>query len=289
LPVSAAYFVADKRVNLDIAIVDVESLHMHEETVPELVDQLVRSFRSDECVKHPIIVDKESMVVLDGVHRVVALRRLGVRRVPACLIDYNNPAIEVLSWYRSITGVSKPQELFSQVKKAGCNVRQVGEFHRKKLGVPPIVALLKFPNQTFLVNCIFSSLSKAYDLIGHIEERLIAAGFTVRYETERDALQNLQEGQVDAVLCTPVISKEEIIKSALSGRVLAWKATRHVIPARPLNVNVPLGLLRNKEKSLAEVNIDLRRLLRSRIMKRLPSGSVVDGRRYEEELYVFEE
>jgi len=289
LPVSAAYVVADRKLNLDIAIVDIDSLHVHEEIVPELLDQLTRSIRLSGHVKHPIIVDKESLVVLDGVHRVAALRRLGISRVPACMVDYNDPAIEVLSWYRSIVGVSNPQELALQVEKAGCSARQTGEFDRKKLGASPAVAILKLPSQTFSINCTFTNLSEAFDLVGQIEEQLRAAGFTVRYETEHDALQSLKEGRVDAVLCTPEITKEEIIKSALSGRVLAWKATRHVIPARPLNVNVPLSLLRSKNKSLNEVNLELKRLLRGKRIKRLPSGSVVEGRRYEEELYVFEE
>lgn len=289
LRVPAAYAITGKRLNLNIAIVEASLLHMHEEIIPALLDELARSIELDGRVKNPIIVDETSLVVLDGVHRVAALQKLGINRVPACLVDYSNPAIQVLSWYRSVIGAQNPSEVTARVKSAGCVLKQTDVFNRKVIGFSPTVAILKFRDQTFLVNCLFTHLSETYDIIGRIEERLKAAGFSVRYETEQDALENLEENRVDAVLCTPKISKEEIVESALSGRVYEWKATRHVIPSRPLNVNVPLSLLKDKNRSLPEANDELKRLLQSRRLKGLPSGSIVDGRRYEEELYVFEE
>jgi len=287
--VAASNVVRGKKLNLDIAVLDVSSLRVHEEIIPELLNQLTYSIESDGCVRHPIIVDRRSLVVLDGVHRVSALQKLSISRVPAYLVDYDSPAIRVLSWYRSVTGVSNVQQVISQAKRAGCALKQIDTFNEKVIGVSPTAAVLKLPKQVFLVNCPFNHLSEAYDIIGRIEETWRAAGLTIRYEAERDALKKLEQGRVDAVLCTPKISKDEIVKSALSGRVFEWKATRHVIPARPLSVNVPLSLLKDTSKSLAEVDHELIDLLKRKKLKQLPSGSIVEGRRYEEEVYVFEE
>jgi hypothetical protein len=59
-----------------------------------------------------------------------------------------------------------------------------------------------------------------------------------------------------------------------------------VIPSRPLGVNVPLDLLINHTHEEATEKLD--QLLSSRHVSRKPPGSVVDGRRYQEELLVFE-
>lgn len=54
-------------------------------------------------------------------------------------------------------------------------------------------------------------------------------------------------------------------------------------------MNVPLSLLRDEKKTLVQADEELKRMLEKRRLKRLASGSMLDGRRYEEELYVFEE
>ncbi len=67
---SAAYVVKSKQLDLYIAIVDINSLHLHEDVIPELLQHLVESIESDGYVRHPIVVDKGTLVVLDGVHRI---------------------------------------------------------------------------------------------------------------------------------------------------------------------------------------------------------------------------
>jgi hypothetical protein len=88
------------------------------------------------------------------------------------------------------------------------------------------------------------------------------------------------------VLIPPVIKKSEVREVALRGEVFIHKATRHVIPARPLRVNVPLKWLTG-ELDLNSVREELVKYLSTRTVKTLPPGSVLD-RRYDEELYVFE-
>ncbi|MEM1550822.1 MAG: ParB N-terminal domain-containing protein, partial [Candidatus Bathyarchaeia archaeon] len=42
----------------------------------------------DGVLKKPIVVDETTKVIIDGHHRVEALRLLGCKRVPACCVDY---------------------------------------------------------------------------------------------------------------------------------------------------------------------------------------------------------
>jgi hypothetical protein len=47
--------------------------------------------------------------------------------------------------------------------------------------------------------------------------------------------------------------------------------------------------LKDEERTIAEANEELKRLLQRRRLSKLPPGTVLEGRRYEEELYIFEE
>jgi len=54
------------------------------------------------------------------------------------------------------------------------------------------------------------------------------------YDTEKGAKEIIYSGKASAALLTPIVSKEEIVKTALAGEVFPQKTTRHVIPARPM-------------------------------------------------------
>lgn len=266
---------------------NISDLHLLEETIPELLDQLTQSIREDGCVKHPIIIDKKSLVVLDGVHRVAALERLGCRWVPAFLVDYENPAVKVGCWYRTLRKINA-QEVANFMAQTGSTVDKIDEVKEGTIGVSPVVAALKTRESAFLIRSPFESLKQAYNLIERIEERLKKEGIEISYETESDALHRLREKQIDGVILTPRPNKKAVVDVALSGDVFAHKATRHVVPARPLCINVPLSLLKDSGKTLDEVNMEFEQMLRKKRLKRVASGSIFEGRRYEEDLYIFE-
>ena len=75
-----------------------DDLHPHERTVPEKVAELARALEHDGAIIRPVVVDEETLVVLDGHHRLAALRKLGCRQVPVILVDYSDPSIVVATW-----------------------------------------------------------------------------------------------------------------------------------------------------------------------------------------------
>ena len=77
-----------------------------------------------------------------------------------------------------------------------------------------------------------------------------------------------------------------VVDAAKKEKVFAPKTTRHLIPARPLNVNVPTRWL-NEDVSLEEINQRFSHFLKQKDVRRLGPGQVVNGRYYEEELFVF--
>ncbi|MCE4619903.1 MAG: ParB N-terminal domain-containing protein [Desulfurococcales archaeon] len=81
-----------------IELVYIEYLKPHEETIDEHVNELLRDITEKRVLIRPILVDEKTMTILDGHHRVEALRRLGARYVPAILVDYDDDCIGVDTW-----------------------------------------------------------------------------------------------------------------------------------------------------------------------------------------------
>ena len=288
---SYPYTIYHEKLSLHLKIVDVNSLFLHEETIPEMLEKLAAEIRMDEALRHPVIVDKESFVVLDGMHRVAALKLLSCRRIPACLVNYKSPSISVGAWYRTITSANNYSidKMLEEMSSLGFNIERVDLEPGYKIGKNDIVAAVKTRENTYLICHSFGNLKEAYDYIKLIENRLKQLNFKVNYDTEADSFKKLKEGIVDAILLTPKLSKDEIVKTALSGEVFAHKATRHIIPARPLYVNVPLGLLTSENLSLEQVNEEFRKMLMKKKLKMIPAGSFIENRRYEEDVYLFED
>ncbi len=89
---------ASKSFKAKIAVVPIDSLKSHEQIVEDHVKELMNDIRKRGILIKPILVDAKTMIVLDGHHRVEALRRLGRKLIPAVLVDYDDECVTVSSW-----------------------------------------------------------------------------------------------------------------------------------------------------------------------------------------------
>lgn len=60
----------------------------HERVTPARLAIVEEEVRRIRAVVKPLVVDEETMLLVDGHHRLMVLRRLGARRVPVVFIDY---------------------------------------------------------------------------------------------------------------------------------------------------------------------------------------------------------
>lgn len=74
------------------------TLHPHEQVDPVDVARLAGEIRDRGVVREPIWVSEAEGVILNGHHRFAALQRLGARSVPAWVVDYADPAMELARW-----------------------------------------------------------------------------------------------------------------------------------------------------------------------------------------------
>ena len=81
-----------------VVLIPLELLHPHEEVDWNRLRELESEILSDGLIRKPILVESETLVILDGHHRVRVLERLRKRLVPALLISYEDPCLRVESW-----------------------------------------------------------------------------------------------------------------------------------------------------------------------------------------------
>lgn len=70
-----------------VVLVETVSLRGHEEVIPDNLETRTSKLLRKGFYK-PIIVDRGSMVILDGHHKWTAAKSLGLARVPVILVDY---------------------------------------------------------------------------------------------------------------------------------------------------------------------------------------------------------
>lgn len=83
---------------LNAQIIELSALKPHEEVDPIHLRELRKEIESDKILKLAIAVDKNTNIILDGVHRFNALKELGCTKVPVIFVDYGSPDIEVQAW-----------------------------------------------------------------------------------------------------------------------------------------------------------------------------------------------
>ena len=82
-----------------ISHIKISSLKGHEKTESKRLINLKKEIKSDGMLRKPIAVDINTDVILDGHHRIEALKLLGCSTIPVLFVDYNSPKIGVKRAY----------------------------------------------------------------------------------------------------------------------------------------------------------------------------------------------
>lgn len=82
----------------EVVFFEIEELKEHEEIRPDYLEALKNEIQSDGILKMPICIDKKTCIILDGHHRLQALKRIGCKKIPVVMVDYQSPEIKVIPW-----------------------------------------------------------------------------------------------------------------------------------------------------------------------------------------------
>jgi len=83
---------------MEIVLLRLEELKEHEQIEPIYLEKMKKQIQHDGILKKPIIVDKNTKIILDGHFRFNALKQLGYTRIPIFSVDYNSSNIMVTAW-----------------------------------------------------------------------------------------------------------------------------------------------------------------------------------------------
>ena len=269
----------NSRVPITLSLRPIQSLRPHEEVVSHELGLIIHDLEHENLLRHPLIVDESTGVILDGTHRLAALKALDCRLVPCALVEYNDPRILVERWYRIITG----SDIESFVIQTENNTRKVktDAEAEKCLSLRQCYASMEDGKSFKVFPCAkmtpLELIRSAYKLEQTAKENRLRVKYA---DSKRESSSSNR-----LILTTVRLNKPEIVESALAGLVFPPKTTRHIIPSRPLGTSTPLELLRSEQPGEAQtmfVND-----LKSKHVRRMPEGSKIGSRRYTEEVFVF--
>jgi len=253
-------------------IFNVSELLPHEQTVPPNLKRLKEAMLNIGQLVDPIIVDKETKVVLDGNHRLKVLQIIECPLSVCQTVEYKDPKIVVGTWYLA---VNKPIE---DILKTNIKVEKIDCDEGKKAltnSKAPFMAVCKKDGNQ---NACFIEPG-SYRLKELIEEQnyvlsSMKGDFDIRYIPDDQSEEYLSKGY--SVFFRRAYTKDEIIKAAKDHNPFPPKSTRHIIPDRIIRLNMRLGWL-HEEKSEAL------RHLNEMLANRVYNGNV---RRYVEPVIV---
>ncbi len=257
-----------------LGFVRLDELRPHEEIIPAELSSLIISMESDGFQSDPLMVDGVTLTVLDGAHRLAALRELGAHWAVSALVDYEDPGVTVARWLRSMD----PRSASGAAMDVG--MAQVDDWRTAAGAVDSSrgrVAILMPSGPSYLSSALGGCI-EAHRFARAVWSRVPAGEVSLIPDDRVGAA--LESGS--AIIYPPAPLKEEVIVSAASGDLFPPKSTRHIFRTRPLGIDVPLEVLRSSEPDLGIISG------RTSMPRILPPNSEFRGRRYEDQVVLFQ-
>jgi len=223
--------IAKQRKAFRYALVSVDSLKLHEHHIAKHLEELEKEILNDGVIKRPIIVEKTTLTVLDGTHRVTLARKLGFKKIPALLISYE--LAEIRSWahiYEGFCDIGFFVKSLVKLMKTSDGEHGNEEF---------IVKILNSDGD--VIDLSFSNIYKLYWTIHFLDKFVKALGCEVSIIPDTE-VETYTKNPFVAII-PPPIPKSEVLRVVREGKRFPPKSTRHVLKIQLSDVNVPLKTL----------------------------------------------
>lgn len=252
---------------------EISSLYPHEQTIPRNLLKLQEAMFNLGQLVDPLVVDKDTGVVLDGNHRLVVLKNIEIPNAVVQPVDYSDPSIGLGTWLP----ISENHLSLSEFEKIGEKTEPV-DYEAGARAVDSLEAIfMVVQEKEGEKECTLVSPG-SYDVVSMTNKQnsIVSALQHIQFGYYADDMvdEHLKAGKT--VLYRRSYRKEEVTREALAGRPFPPKSTRHTIPNRIIRLNMRLGwLLEEKESAFS--------LLKEMLSHRVYSGNV---RRYPEPVIV---
>lgn len=223
-----------------LSFVRISRLLPHEEIIGPELKRLVEDLKANGFLKYPVVVSRDTYVILDGHHRYSALKELGFEYAPVILLDYEDDnLISVDTWYPLVAS-------------------SLDEFVQNLPG-----------NEILEINERFETLlekvrSREYTaVIGNSREMVVYTGSrrklfklirnkylknTQYADSPSVAIKHTDSGRIAVVSWS--YTKGEIVKKAQAREVFLPKTTRHTIKYRYPPIDFDLEKLKEIDQEI---------------------------------------
>ncbi|HEY63893.1 MAG TPA: hypothetical protein G4O02_04925 [Caldilineae bacterium] len=232
----------------NLQVLPTANLVLHEHGDPRRVARLCERLREEGKLKNPPIVapipGSERFVVLDGANRTLALQKLGIPHVVAQVVSYDDPGVELHTWYHVVTGMSRKEFMAALEEVTGlrlipCTLQEA----RAALAVGDAAAYIVFEDAVYRVGD--GDRDRLADI--RLLNDLVAAyqGRAQIFRASNDVYEKQAPYYPDitALVVFPRYRPADIIALAREGAKVPSGITRHIIPNRALRINIPLSVL----------------------------------------------
>ena len=232
-----------------------EALLPHEECDPRRVEMLSQRILKEGVLKNPPVVSQipgtDRFVVLDGANRTMAFLSLKVPHIVAQVVSYNDPGVKIDTWFHVVAGMDI--ETFESALKeiAGMQVEVCSLIEaRRALETGEAIAYIVREHK---IRKVFPSRVSEYhdlrilnDIVGAYKGR----ADIFRASNDEWEKQSPYYPGITAVVVFPPYEPDDILSAVKNGYKIPSGVTRHIIPFRAVNINIPLDIL-NAEGTLA--------------------------------------
>lgn len=281
--------------DLRLKIVPAEDVLLHEETDRRRVDRLRSSLVGDDLLRNPPIAARTGdgrYAVLDGATRTTALKELGMPHILLQVMPYDTDEVQLQAWYHVLPDAAS-KSAFEYVMQHSVLTETVNlDSAKNALQERRTTAALVHQDGTATMLTLRTDhpWTISDDAHEHTSAATILRGLVGTYGGAGEIYRIVHEDLVDivqneatcpCVIMFPTFTRDEILGVASSGDLLPAGITRHLIPGRALNVNMPLERLRS-----AEPLADKKAWLRSWLADRILAKKV---RYYHEPVFIFDD
>jgi len=220
----------------------------HEDCDPRRVDRLSQRLQEEGILKNPPVVaqlpDSDKYVVLDGANRALAFASMGIPHIAAQLVSYEDSGVELDTWYHVVSGMDIAEFEAALTKVTGLHLQTCSLDEAR-------TALVNYHAAAYIISAQgVRMVSNTANALKHDTRLLnglvsIYKGKANIYRASNDIWEKQEPYYPDitALVIFPRLTPGDIFAAAQTGEKIPTGITRHIIPHRALNINIPLDVL----------------------------------------------
>jgi hypothetical protein len=238
----------------ELRVLPTISLIPHEDYDPRRAEKLSRRILEEGILKNPPIVTVisptvvdpgcERYVVLDGANRTMAFAAAGIPHIVAQLVTYNDPGVILDTWYHVVSGLDLElfEEGLSKIKSFQLQACSL-DTARRALEVKEAMAYIVCEDGVRMVVSVSGQQIPTMQVLRDIVGLYHGRADVFRASNDIWEIQKPFYPDITSLVIFPRLQPTDILAAAENGEKVPSGITRHIIPARALNINIPIGIL----------------------------------------------